>query len=159
MSDKVVYFARNTSSGLIKIGTTSNIAARLYGLRNPKKGVSHDIQLLVDTAGWRAKERAYHAHFNASRVEGEWFAPTPDILEEIELLKNGCSNLPELDNAQDVEWRNHATPDEIAEHDGLIAQVRANSARRKLIRNRCWMRGKQKANGKTSGKQGQETAE
>jgi hypothetical protein len=41
-----------------------------------------------------------------------------------------------------AEWRNHATSEEIAEHDGLIAQDRANSARRKLIRNRCRMRGK-----------------
>ena len=58
-----------------------------------------------------------------------------------------------------AEWRQWATPEEIAEHDGLIAQDRANSARRKLIRNRCRMRGKQKANGKTSGKHGKETAE
>lgn len=43
-----------------------------------------------------------------------------------------------------AEWRNHATPDEIAEHDGLIAADRANAERRKIIRNRCRMRGKQK---------------
>lgn len=43
-----------------------------------------------------------------------------------------------------AEWRTYAKPEEIAEHDGLIEQDRANSARRKLIRNRCRMRGKQK---------------
>lgn len=41
------------------------------------------------------------------------------------------------------EWRNHATPDEIVEYDNLIAADRASAARRKLIRNRCRMRGKQ----------------
>lgn len=45
-----------------------------------------------------------------------------------------------------AEWRNHATPEELAEHDGLIAQDRANAERRKIIRNRCRMRGKQKEN-------------
>ena len=42
-----------------------------------------------------------------------------------------------------AEWRNHATPEEIAEHDGSILEDKANAARRKLIRNRCRMRGKQ----------------
>jgi len=58
-----------------------------------------------------------------------------------------------------AEWRTYAKPDEIAEHDGLIEQDRANSARRKLIRNRCRMRGKQSANGKTFGKHGWGMAE
>jgi hypothetical protein len=43
-----------------------------------------------------------------------------------------------------AEWRNHAKPSEIAEHDGLIAADRASAMRRKIIRNRCRMRGKQK---------------
>ena len=41
-----------------------------------------------------------------------------------------------------AEWRNYAKPEEIAEHDGLIAVDRANAARRRLIRNRCNMRKK-----------------
>lgn len=43
-----------------------------------------------------------------------------------------------------ADWRTHAKPDELAEHDGLIAQDRANAERRKIIRNRCRMRGKAK---------------
>lgn len=42
------------------------------------------------------------------------------------------------------EWRTYAKPNEIVEYDGLIAADRANAAKRKLIRNRCRMRGKQK---------------
>ena len=41
-----------------------------------------------------------------------------------------------------AQWRAHATPEELAEHDGLIAADRANAARRRIIRNRCRMRGK-----------------
>jgi hypothetical protein len=51
-----------------------------------------------------------------------------------------------------AEWRNHATPDEIAEHDGLIAVDRANAERRRIIRNRCRMRGKTKAEQEKAGK-------
>ena len=40
-----------------------------------------------------------------------------------------------------AQWRVHATPEELAEHDGLIAADRANAARRRIIRNRCRMRG------------------
>jgi len=45
--------------------------------------------------------------------------------------------------SMNAEWRNYAKPEEIAEHDGLIAVDRANAARRRLIRNRCNMRKKQ----------------
>lgn len=43
-----------------------------------------------------------------------------------------------------AEWRKYATPEEIAEHDGLIADAKANATRRARIRNRCRMRGKTK---------------
>jgi hypothetical protein len=46
-----------------------------------------------------------------------------------------------------AEWRTYAKPNELAEHDDLIAQDRANAARRKIIRNRCRMRGKQRTTG------------
>jgi len=34
-----------------------------------------------------AFERAYHRQFAAHRLHGEWFAPHPDILAEIDRLK------------------------------------------------------------------------
>jgi hypothetical protein len=43
-----------------------------------------------------------------------------------------------------ADWRTHAYDAELAEHDALIASDRANAARRKIIRNRCRMRGKAK---------------
>lgn len=41
-----------------------------------------------------------------------------------------------------AEWRTYATPEELAEHDGSISE---GAKRRKIIRNRCRMRGKGKA--------------
>jgi hypothetical protein len=53
-----------------------------------------------------------------------------------------------------AEWRNHATPEEIAEHDGLILAEReaaqAGLQRRRIIRNRCRMRGKQRKQNEAS---------
>lgn len=37
----------------------------------------------------RDAERDYHARFAAHRLRGEWFAPHPDILAEIEHLNGG----------------------------------------------------------------------
>ena len=39
------------------------------------------------------------------------------------------------------DWRNHAHPSELAEYDMLIATDRDNAKHRRLIRNRCRMRG------------------
>ncbi len=41
-------------------------------------------------------------------------------------------------------WRTYAKPDELAEYDALIAADRTNAKRRRIIRNRCRMRGKAK---------------
>jgi hypothetical protein len=53
-----------------------------------------------------------------------------------------------------AEWRTYAKPSELAEHDVSLAQDLANveigkvnAARRKIIRNRCRMRGKGRADG------------
>lgn len=54
-----------------------------------------------------------------------------------------------------AEWRTYAKPNELAEHDGSLAYDLANveigkahAARRKIIRNRCRMRGKQRTTGR-----------
>lgn len=44
-------------------------------------------------------------------------------------------------DTETANWRKFAKPNELIEHDGLIAADRANAARRRIIRNRCRMRG------------------
>jgi hypothetical protein len=46
------------------------------------------------------------------------------------------------------EWRKHATPEELAEHDNSITE---GAAKRRLIRNRCRMRAKAKADKENNG--------
>lgn len=81
--DHVVYFVQ-AECGLIKIGTTGTIAWRLESLRGQSPVA---LTLLATTPGRRTEEFAYHARFAEHRLHGEWFSPHPDILAEIERLK------------------------------------------------------------------------
>lgn len=79
----VVYFLQ-ASTGHIKIGTTGNLPLRIEGLRN---SCPVHLDLLAAVKGDRATENKFHATFAAHRLHGEWFAPHPEILAEIDRLK------------------------------------------------------------------------
>jgi hypothetical protein len=80
-----VYFARGRNTGLIKIGQSKQPAFRVSQLKHDRF-FGDEAELLVTRRGdyW---ERAYHMVFEPWRFCGEWFAPHPDILAEIERLK------------------------------------------------------------------------
>jgi hypothetical protein len=80
---RLVYFVQATS-GAIKIGLATDVKRRLATLQtsHPEK-----LSLLATRLGGRVRERAYHAKFAEHRLHGEWFAPHPDILAEIERLQ------------------------------------------------------------------------
>jgi len=71
---RVVYFAE--CDGLIKIGTSINAMQRVSALK---------ARLLGVQAGGFAIEADLHQRFHAGRVypRGEWFRPTPDLLDYI----------------------------------------------------------------------------
>lgn len=77
-----VYFIQAVSGGPIKIGVGVDPARRLMALQpgNPERlriiGVIRD-------AG-REQERNLHFKFRASRMHGEWFEPSPELLAFIE---------------------------------------------------------------------------
>lgn len=79
----VVYFI-GSEGGPIKIGCALNVNNRLAALQcaSPVR-----LAILATTPGRTKVERAYHARFAAHRLHGEWFAPHPDILTEIEHLQ------------------------------------------------------------------------
>ena len=79
---RVVYFAGG-DGGSIKIGMTCDVKRRLKELRVETK---RDIRILAVVEGGSFRECRYHTRFAAHRAEGEWFAPHPDILAEIERL-------------------------------------------------------------------------
>lgn len=68
--DYVVYFAER--DGLIKIGVTSNLPARLRQLGATELGYVY---------GDHKMERLVHCRFRHERVSGEWFQPSERLLQ------------------------------------------------------------------------------
>ncbi len=77
-----IYFI-GPADGPIKIGHTANLIVRL---RNLRLANALPLFLLASVEGPTKLEREYHDRFAAHRLHGEWFAPHPDILAEIERL-------------------------------------------------------------------------
>lgn len=76
----MIYFAKATSNGLIKIGYSSNPEKRMAGLAHQVKG---SVELLKTFVGDRRHERHLHAKFAVHREFGEWFRPAIEILSFI----------------------------------------------------------------------------
>lgn len=70
-----VYFIR--SGELVKIGTSTNVHARIAALRNMS---SLPLELLAVAAGSYDEETAVHERFRHLRQHGEWFTATPELL-------------------------------------------------------------------------------
>jgi hypothetical protein len=74
----VIYFIQDTHSKAIKIGISKNPKGRRSDLQTAH---GSKLQLIGVMDGMRTEERKLHAQF--SRLEGEWFEPTYDLLEFI----------------------------------------------------------------------------
>ncbi len=74
-----VYFAQS-DDGQVKIGyTATSLKARTAALQN---GNPHKIEMKAAIHGARQSlERRLHKQFSASRLKGEWFSPTPELLK------------------------------------------------------------------------------
>lgn len=77
-----VYFVRRESDGLIKIGTSRTLAARMVSLKR-EHGPLH---MLATTGGAHKEETALHRQFGELRAEGEWFRPGLPLLEHVYAL-------------------------------------------------------------------------
>ncbi|WP_224364201.1 DNA N-6-adenine-methyltransferase [Hyalangium versicolor] len=75
-----VYFARGPT-GNIKIGVSANPWARVASLQTGAGGGKIVLLAIVD--GGVEDERRLHERFASTRLVGEWFSPTPEILELI----------------------------------------------------------------------------
>lgn len=83
-----VYFVE--ASGLIKIGTTTNVTRRMFDISSMVPG--GQTKLLHYVKGGYAIEGEYHRKFARLRVNGEWFRSDPPLLEFIEGLKARTEN-------------------------------------------------------------------
>lgn len=84
----VVYFAER--QGFVKIGTTTNLAARVGALNRGDSAIAGMTILAVDVLatmpGGRQVEQSIHKLFQDLRFEGEWFlfeAPLTDFVAAI----------------------------------------------------------------------------
>lgn len=77
-----VYFI-GAASGPIKIGMALRPKQRMADLQT-----SHHekLELLATCGGGPQQERAYHQQFQSSRLHGEWFERTSELLAEIDRL-------------------------------------------------------------------------
>ena len=82
-----VYFIQQGNSGPIKIGfTRDNLYARVKRLQT---GNPLPLKLLAIIDGSDIKtEVSLHSRFSSCRLNGEWFAPTEELLNFINEIKN-----------------------------------------------------------------------
>lgn len=82
-SDRRIYFI-GSEAGPIKIGVADCAKSRLETLQT---GSPVKLFIMAEMSGGPNIERSYHEKFSEHRLHGEWFAPHPDILAEIDRLK------------------------------------------------------------------------
>jgi hypothetical protein len=78
--DGYLYFIQAEAGGPIKIGYTGWPEKRLVTLQ-----VAHaeKLVILAKTKTSKENERQIHEHFAGSRIRGEWYEPTPELLANI----------------------------------------------------------------------------
>lgn len=72
-----VYFIQ-AADGAIKIGSSHNPTARMAALQGAH---GSPLKMLATEPGGRARELQLHAVFRDFRRSGEWFSPSPEILD------------------------------------------------------------------------------
>jgi hypothetical protein len=85
-SEPSTYFLQAGDGGPIKIGSTRNLAVRLRTLCTMSPV---PLRLLGVIEGENAEDRC-HFRLGAFRLHGEWFSPSPVVLEFIRQNTNGC---------------------------------------------------------------------
>lgn len=87
-----IYFLQGLETGLIKIGlSTSDVEERIKAIR----AMSPDqLRLLRVLPGGHSMEAFFHQTFKQARQHGEWFKPTPELLEFIDSTFDLDTRLP-----------------------------------------------------------------
>lgn len=78
-----VYFLKNETNGLVKIGTTTNLKTRKYALEHQ---VGSPLELIASVPGDRNLEQTIHKAFGDIRQFGEWFLDASHLRSYITAL-------------------------------------------------------------------------
>jgi hypothetical protein len=81
---KVVYFVQTAGGGLIKIGFTTNLEARVRDLQTSSPVA---LCVLATLSGGESLEAELHERFASYRKHGEWFEPAPELLSFVSSLR------------------------------------------------------------------------
>lgn len=79
----VVYFVQPEGGGPIKIGFSGSIRSRLDAFAT---SCPFPLRVLGLVPGAMTLEASLHEEFRHTRIRGEWFHPTPDLLARIAAL-------------------------------------------------------------------------
>ena len=77
----MIYFVRASLTGLVKIGTTTDLKGRIAALETG----SGPLETLATRPGGRREEKLLHERHGAAWVFGEWYRLTPEVRKEIGL--------------------------------------------------------------------------
>ena len=83
-----LYFIRQGTTGLVKIGHSHDPDARLRELQTSN---GESLVLLGSRPGTRADEAELHEVYADLRVRGEWFTETPELAQEWGLTAEGTA--------------------------------------------------------------------
>lgn len=81
-----IYFIQCGDDGPIKIGHTKGLA--INRLNNLKVYCPYKLTLLFSMQGNTSLEKQIHKELKQYKTTGEWFSPTPEVLNAIEKYKN-----------------------------------------------------------------------
>lgn len=82
-----VYFVQMGRAGPIKIGYSTNPAARIASMQTSN---ARELVLIGSIPGDTAVERAIHRELSAYRLRGEWWRPEPAVMRYVrKLLRHG----------------------------------------------------------------------
>lgn len=76
----MIYFVENPETGLVKIGTSSDVAVRFLTISREQNVT---LVLLGVMDGSFEIEHHLHQYFSSSHIRGEWFQKTPELIAYI----------------------------------------------------------------------------
>jgi hypothetical protein len=123
-----VYFIREGSDGLVKIGYSKRVHTRIRALSTQ---AGRQMRLLAAMPGGKAEERELHQRFADARAMGEWFRPVAELLAEIEKIAATHWRPKKDDCDRQVQFR---APDGLM--DKLDAWLQTMNGERRLLVNR-----------------------
>ena len=95
----MIYFIQCQSTHLIKIGNSVQPIARFSQLNNGPT----ELEMLAIMDGVREGEVELHKRFESSRVRGEWFSPTKELIDFIDALPKKDDESQDISSQDDYQ--------------------------------------------------------